>query len=103
MPEKVTFDTFDRGTRGSARFLTTIEMTGSDPANMPITAMCRLVCHYMLGHFGQAALLHACDSLSDIYLWQIEQEQAPTPLGQPFAAIEQPEQRVLVAVQWTHS
>src|SRR2546426_12838797 len=73
----ITLGTLDRDARGAARFVTIVEMTGSSQADLPSAAACRLACYYMLGHLNEASLLTACNSLADIYSWQVERARLP--------------------------
>ncbi len=54
-------------------------MTGTNPADVPSTAVYRLVCYYILGHLNEDSLMTACNSLVDVYSWQLEQARAVRP------------------------
>lgn len=71
--------TIDRGPLGSAQFRTTVDLTGDSRAQIPPVAAYRFICLYALGHLNEPSLREACQSLWDIYSWQIERENAPTP------------------------
>jgi hypothetical protein len=91
MPNTVKFDTWDEGTRGAARFVTTVEITGQSAADLPATALHRFACYYILGHLNQGSLVEACQSLWDIYTWQQEQAQrGPAPAPQVHVVATRP-------------
>lgn len=79
-PKTITLDTLDEGAGGAARFITTVEMTGASPTDLPSAAVCRLACYYMLSRLNETSLVTACHSLADIYSWQIERARWPTPV-----------------------
>jgi hypothetical protein len=45
-------------------------MTGDDISAIAPTALCRIICHYVIGHLTDASLMDACQSLTEIYAWQ---------------------------------
>lgn len=67
----------DEGTDGKAHFVTTIDVTAPTPADLPEVAVHRLVCCYVIMRLSDKALADACEKLTDIYSWQIAQENAP--------------------------
>jgi hypothetical protein len=51
---------------------TSVYATSTIPPEHRETFICRIVCMYMIGFLSEKSVIEACESLSDIYKWQIE-------------------------------
>jgi hypothetical protein len=77
----------DQGPAGGVKFVTTAEMTGGSPYDIPADALLRLMCFYFISRFSTDALHDATRSLGETYAWQIErakflEQPTPTPVVQ---------------------
>ena len=68
----------DETTDGRVRFITTVDIDAPAHAEVSQNAWGRIFCFYVVNHLSGKALGDACESLADIYSWQIEQE-TPAP------------------------
>jgi hypothetical protein len=63
----------DETTGGRVQFVTMIDIDAATAAQVPHDAWRRMICFYVVSHLSGNALADACQSLADIYSWQIEQ------------------------------
>jgi hypothetical protein len=63
----------DETTDGRVEFVTMIDVDAPTAAQVPHDAWRRMLCLYVVGRLSGTALADACQSLADIYSWQIEQ------------------------------
>lgn len=68
----------DETTDGKVHFVTMIDIDAATAAHVSEDAWCRMLCFYIVGRLSGKALGDACQSLADIYTWQIEQTR-PVP------------------------
>lgn len=73
--------TVDQGQLGSAQFRTTVEITGDTFEQLPISALHRLICLYVLSHLNEESLRDVCRTLYETYQWQIEKAKTPPPVA----------------------
>jgi hypothetical protein len=66
----------DESTGGNVQFLAKVEITGEDVTAITSAALHRMICFFVLSRLSENSLAEACQSLSDIYLWQINQTNA---------------------------
>jgi hypothetical protein len=69
----------DDGPQGSVHFLTETRIYGNTIADLPKSALYRMLCFYLIGKLDGAALEEACESLADIYSWQADSRNAMPP------------------------
>jgi len=85
----------DEGLGGNVHFLTTVSITVTTPADVTDAALCRMACFYIVGRLHGKALADACQSLADIYAWQLDQmhsvSQVPEPKRHRAARVRQVE------------
>jgi hypothetical protein len=72
LPNLLQWSIADVGTNGKVRFLTTVETTGQTPTDLPLTALYRMACFFVLAHLDEKSLSDAWQSLADIYAWQVD-------------------------------
>jgi hypothetical protein len=60
----------DEGEGGTTRIRTTLEMTSAFPHSLSETVLCRLASHFIISRLGSDAIREACETLSDIYVWE---------------------------------
>ena len=65
---------------GRVMFVTTVDIDAPTLAEVSLDAWRRMLCFYTVSRLSGNALGDACQSLADIYSWQIEQTR-PIPLG----------------------
>ena len=63
---------------GLIQFNTRMTMTGDDLSAIAPTALCRLVCYYVIGQLNEKSLMDACQSLVEIYAWQNRPPSTPS-------------------------
>ena len=68
----------DETTDGKVQFVTTVNIDAPTPADVSQDAWRRMLCFYVVGHLSGEPLADACQSLADIYSWQMEQTR-PIP------------------------
>lgn len=71
----------DEAQDGRVQFLTTMDVTGQLTPELYQTALCRMVCFYIVGRLTGEALTEAYQSLADVYSWQVSRNYAPHQLG----------------------
>lgn len=63
------------GQNGLVNFVASIDMTGHFHSSQDWDAVRRLACFYYACALSDASIAQAYDALTDIYEWQIKQEQ----------------------------
>ncbi len=63
----------DETTDGAVRFRTTVDIDVATPDQVLLNAWHRMICFYVVGRLTGESLLDACQSLADIYAWQLDQ------------------------------
>lgn len=63
----------DETTDGKVQFVTTVDIDALTLADVSQDAWGRMLCFYIVTHLSAKPLADACQSLADIYSWQIEQ------------------------------
>ncbi len=75
-PEQVfQWSSVDETPGGKVRFVTTVDIDAPTLAEVSLDAWRRMLCFYTVSRLSGNALGDACQSLADIYSWQIEQTQ----------------------------
>lgn len=72
-PNAYELTTLDEGPCGNVRFVTTAEVTGQSIEDLPESAVCRMLCLYIVTRLDETYLKDACGSLIDIFSWQINE------------------------------
>ena len=84
LPSKHAFrSTVDETTGGKVQFVMTFDIDAPTPAHASQEAWCRMLCLFIVGHLSGKALSDACESLTDIYSWQIEQTRPIPQIPEP--------------------
>jgi len=73
----------DESADGKVEFLTTFDITAPTPADIPEAARCRMICYLIIGRLQGKALSDACESLMDLFSWQVEQARPASPIPEP--------------------
>jgi len=72
----------DETSGGKVLFQTTIDIDASDDSDISQEAWCRMASFFLLSRLSGKALLDACNSLAEIYSWQIEQVLPALPVAE---------------------
>jgi hypothetical protein len=84
----------DEGPFGNVRLVTTAEVTGDSSEALPEATMRRIVGIYIMTRLSDKYLVDACDSLTEILSWQINEAlQVASPVQQQTFTVPTPTRR----------
>ena len=85
MPSRHAFrwSAVDETAGGRVQFVTTVDIDAPTPAHISQDAWGRMICFFIIGHLSGKALADACQSLADIYSWQIDQKHSVPQISNP--------------------
>lgn len=67
MPEITSSST---GRHGRVTFRTTVEHTGVQVSDLPVSAVYQFACYVLISRLNEKSLMEACENLYDLFNWQ---------------------------------